>query len=388
MAALHDLSRGQRGGYVELPHGSDEIGRIAEAVEAFGQAVGAVARVGVQRERRQRRQQRFIRRQMEQLAATLQDEARSELLDELRQMETAASDPQSAQSKGVGDELGLIALGFSRLATKVSVQQVQLTQLVRDLREALEDKRKLISLQQELEIAASMQLSILPRQFPVLPMLDMIASMEPAKEVGGDFYDVVEVRDGVLGVVVADVSGKGIPAAFFMLISRTMLRTVAVAGGGPAETLSRLNNLLAAENEQTMFVTVFYAEIELATGVITYCSGGHNPPYVARAGGAVEMVVPTTGLALAAFPDMPYGEKTLTLARGDTLFMYTDGVNEAFALNDTMYGVDRLQEALVAGGPPPAARVALERVMSDLRVFTHGAAQSDDITAMVVHWKG
>ena len=387
VAALHDLSRGQRGGYVELPHGSDEIGRIAEAVEAFSQAVGEVARVGVQRERRQRRQQRFIRRQMEQLAATLQDEARSELLDELKQMEKAAGDPQSAQSKGVGDELGLIALGFSRLATKVSVQQVQLTQLVRDLREALEDKRKLISLQQELEIAASMQLSILPRQFPVLPMLDMIASMEPAKEVGGDFYDVFEVRDGVLGVVVADVSGKGIPAAFFMLISRTMLRTVAVAGGGPAETLSRLNNLLAAENEQTLFVTVFYAEIELATGVITYCSGGHNPPYVARAGGGVEMVMPTTGLALAAFPDMPFGEKTLTLARGDTLFMYTDGVNEAFALDDTMYGVDRLQGALVAGGPPPTATVALERVMSDLRVFTRGAAQSDDITAMVVHWK-
>jgi phosphoserine phosphatase RsbU/P len=388
VAALHDLSQGHRGGYVELPHGSDEIGRIAEAVEAFGEAVGEVARAGVQRERRQRRQQRFIRRQMEQLAATLQDEARSELLNELSQMETAASDPQSVQSKGVGDELGLIALGFSRLATKVSVQQVQLTQLVRDLREALEDKRKLISLQQELEIAASMQLSILPRHFPDLPMLDMIASMDPAKEVGGDFYDIFAVRDGVLGVVVADVSGKGIPAAFFMLISRTMLRTVAVGGGGPADTLSRLNNLLAAENEQTMFVTVFYAEIELATGVITYCSGGHNPPYVVRAGGGVEVVVPTVGLALAAFSDMPYSEKTLTLSRGDSLFMYTDGVNEAFALNDTMYGVDRLQQTLAAGGPPPSAAVALERVMSDLSVFTQGAAQSDDITAMVVHWKG
>ncbi len=388
VAALHDLTRGQRGGYVELPHGPDEIGRIAEAVEAFGQAVGEVAHASLQRERRQRRQQRFIRRQMEQLAGTLQAEARSELLDELGQIEAAVKDPQSAQSKGVGDELGLIALGFSRLATKVSVQQVQLTQLVRDLREALEDKRKLISLQQELAIAASMQLSILPRHFPDLPMLDMIASMVPAKEVGGDFYDVFDVREGVLGVVVADVSGKGIPAAFFMLISRTMLRTVAVVGAGPAETLSRLNNLLAAENEQTMFVTVFYAEIELATGVMTYCSGGHNPPYVVRAGGEVEVVVPTVGLALAAFSDMPFSEKTLTLRRGDSLFMYTDGVNEAFAANDTMYGVERLQQALAAGGAPPSAAVALDRVLSDLTVFTRGAAQSDDITAMVVHWNG
>jgi len=388
VAALHDLTRGQRGGYVELPHGSDEIGRIAEAVEAFGRAVAEVAHVGLQRERRQGRQQRFIRRQMEQLAGTLQPEARNELLNELGQIETAASDPQSAQSKGVGDELGLIALGFSRLATKVSVQQVQLTQLVRDLREALEDKRKLISLQQELAIAASMQSSILPRQFPELPMLDMIASMVPAKEVGGDFYDVFEVREGVLGVVVADVSGKGIPAAFFMLISRTMLRTVAVVGSGPAETLSRLNNLLAAENEQSMFVTVFYAEIELTTGVITYCSGGHNPPYLVRAGGEVEVVIPTVGLALAAFPDMPFSERTLTLRRGDSLFMYTDGVNEAFAVNDTMYGVERLQRALATGGPPSSATMALDRVLADLTEFTRGAAQSDDITAMVVHWKG
>lgn len=386
--ALHDLSRGQRGGYVELPRGSDEIGSIAAAVESFGQAVAEIARAGAQRERRQRRQQRFIRRQMEQLAATLDNEARKELLDELNQMEVAAADPHSAQSKGISDELGLIALGFSRLATKVGMQQVQLTQMVRDLREALEDKRKLISLQQELEIAAHMQASILPRTFPELPMLDMIASMHPAKEVGGDFYDVFDVRDGLLGVVVADVSGKGIPAAFFMLISRTMLRTVAREGEGPATTLARLNNLLAAENEQSMFVTVFYAEIELATGLVTYCSGGHNPPFVARAHGGVEMVSPSVGIALAMLPDMPFSEKTLRLEPGDTLFMYTDGVNEAFALDETMYGTDRLQRVLGQDSPPSSAAMALTRVFSDLSAFTAGAMQSDDITAVVVHWKG
>ena len=388
VAALHDLSRGQRSGYVELPHGNDEIGRIAAAVETFGLVVAEVARVGTQRERRQRRQQRFIRRQMEQLAATLENEARKELLDELSQMEAAASDPESPQSKGMSDELGLIALGFSRLATKVGVQQVQLTQMVRDLREALEDKRKLISLQQELEIAANMQASILPRQFPELSMLDISASMDPAKEVGGDFYDIFEVREGLMGVVVADVSGKGIPAAFFMLISRTMLRTVAREGGGPAETLSRLNNLLAAENEQSMFVTVFYAEIDLATGLVTYCSGGHNPPFVTRAQGGVDMVDPTVGIALAMFPDMAFSDKTLTLRPGDTLFMYTDGVNEAFAVDQRMYGTDRLQEILVREGPPTSAASALSRVLTDLGSFTAGADQSDDITAVVVHWRG
>ncbi|MBV5336388.1 serine/threonine-protein phosphatase [bacterium] len=294
-------------------------------------------------------------------------------------MEAAAGDPQSAQSKAVGDELGLIALGFSRLATKVGVQQVQLTHLVRDLREALEDKRKLISLQQELEIAANMQLSILPREFPDLPML--------AKEVGGDFYDVFDVRDGVLGVVIADVSGKGIPAAFFMLISRTMLRTVAADGRGPAETLSRLNNLLSAENEQMMFVTIFYAEIELATGVATYCSGGHNPPFVTRADGAVTMVDKTAGIALATFPDLPYSEKTLTLKAGDTLFLYTDGVSEAFAADEAMFGEDRLRDVL-ALAPPRSAEEALRRVMTAVSDFTVGAEQSDDITGLAVHWRG
>jgi phosphoserine phosphatase RsbU/P len=387
VSALHDLARGSRGGYVELPAGNDEIGRIAQAVGVFGQAVREVERASVQRERRQRRQQRFIRRQMEQLAATLEEESRRELLSELAQMEAAAGDPQSAQSKGVGDELGLIALGFSRLATKVSVQQVQLSQLVRDLREALEDKRKLISLQQELEIAANMQLSILPREFPDLPQLDIAASMDPAKEVGGDFYDVFELGDNRLGVAIADVSGKGIPAAFFMLISRTMLRTVAAEGQGPALTLSRLNNLLSAENEQMMFVTLFYAEIDLASGLVTYCSGGHNPPVLTRAGGGVTMVAQTAGIALATFPDLPYSQMTLTLEPGDTLFLYTDGVSEAFAPDETMFGDDRLL-ATLALAVPASAEEALVRVMQAVSSFTTGAEQSDDITGLAVHWRG
>ncbi len=384
--ALHDISRGAYGGYVELPRGEDEIGQIAEAVEVFGQAVQTVQQAGEQRERRQRRQQRYIRRQMEQLATTLKEESRRELLSELSQIESMACDAESSQSKAVGDELGLIALGFSRLATKVGVQQTQLSQLVRELREALEDKRKLISLQQELEIAANMQLSILPQRFPDLPMLDLAAYMHPAKEVGGDFYDVFEVRDGVLGMVVADVSGKGIPAAFFMLISRTMLRTVAVAGEGPAKTLFRLNNQLSAENEQMMFVTVFYAEIALATGVVTYCSGGHNLPVVVRAGGRVETVERTAGIALATFPDIPFGEKVLTLAHGDTLFLYTDGVTEAFAANGDMFGETRLT-AVFAETPPVSADAALQRVMATLSAFTVGAEQSDDITAMAARWR-
>ena len=384
--ALRELSRGSYGGYVELPRGGDEIGQIAEAVEVFGQAVQSVHRAGEQRERRQRRQARYIRRQMEKLAATLKEEARQELLAELSQLESSANDTDSAQTKAVGDELGLIALGFSRLATKVGVQQTKLSQLVRELREALEDKRKLISLQQELEIAASMQLSVLPKHFPDLPTLELAAYMQPAKEVGGDFYDIFEVRPGVLAVAVADVSGKGIPAAFFMLISRTMLRTVAVDCEGPAKTLFRLNNQLSVENEQMMFVTVFYAEINLTTGVLTYCSGGHNPPVLVRAHGGVELLEKTAGMVLACFPGTLFAEKELTLSHGDTLFLYTDGVTEAFSADGEMYGEKRLCQVL-ASPPIPSADAALQRVSAALTDFTRDAEQSDDITGVVVRWR-
>lgn len=385
--ALHDLSKGGAARYVELPSGNDEIGRIAGAVTVFGGAVREIERSAGQRERRLRRQQRFIRRQMEQLASTLEDDARQALLDELNQIESAAQNPQSAQSKGVNDELGLIALGFSRLATRVSMQQVQLTGLVRDLREALEDKRRLISLQQELEIARTMQLSILPQDFPDLPELDLCARMMPAKEVGGDFYDFFFINERKLALTIADVSGKGIPAAFFMLITRTMLR--AIAGGtpspGPAETMRRLNNLLAAENEQMMFVTVFYGEIDLDTGVFTYCNAGHNPPYRVAETGAVEALPNTQGIALATFPDLPYGEKSVTLAAGDVVVMFTDGVSEAFDAAGVMYGEQRLIDTL-ADGPLPTSRAGLDRMMDSVATFATGAEQSDDITGLVLHW--
>lgn len=385
--ALQDLSRGRAMGYVELPAGNDEIGRIAGAVEVFRGVMREIERSAGQRERRLRRQQRFIRRQMEALAVTLEEDARQNLLEELRQIEAETHDAQSAQSKGVGDELGLLALGFSRLATRVSTQQVQLTQMVRDLREALDDKRRLISLQQELEIARTMQLTILPQVFPDLPELDIAARMIPAKEVGGDFYDFFPISEHKVALVIADVSGKGIPAAFFMLITRTMLRAIAESGVGPAETMRRVNNLLAAENEQMMFVTVFYGELDLRTGVLAFSNGGHNPPLRMTASGAVKELERTPGIALAAMPDMPFGEKSMTLDTGDMVVLFTDGVTEAFNGEDVMYGDPRLVAA-VAGQTNASARDGLDGVLADVARFTAGAPQSDDITCLVLRWRG
>ncbi|WP_029008034.1 SpoIIE family protein phosphatase [Azospirillum halopraeferens] len=387
VGALQTLSGGQTATYVELPAGNDEIGRIAGAVEVFREVMRDIERSAGQRERRLRRQQRFIRKQMEALATTLEEDARQALLDELAHIEQEARDGQSAQSKGVSDELGLLALGFSRLATRVSLQQVQLVQHVRDLREALEDKRRLISLQQELEIARTMQLSILPQSFPEMAELELAARMVPAKEVGGDFYDVFPVGERKLGIAVADVSGKGIPAAFFMLITRTMLRAIAVDGHGPAETLTRLNNLLSAENEQMMFVTTLYGEIDLDTGVFTYCNAGHNPPYRVDPAGTVRALEKTPGLALAVMGDMDFGQKSLTLTPGEVVLLYTDGVSEAFDPHGAMFGDERVVSTLAAA-PIETARTGLDRIMDAVAGFSAEAPQSDDITCVVVHWHG
>lgn len=385
--ALQAISQGRAMGYVELPTGNDEIGRIGGAVTVFRGVMRELERTAGQRDRRLRRQQRFIRRQMETLAVTLEEDARQSLLDELRQIEADAQDAASPQSKGVGDELGLLALGFSRLATRVSTQQVQLTQMVRDLRDALADKRRLISLQQELEIARTMQLSILPQAFPESSALDIAARMIPAKEVGGDFYDVFPVGEDRLGLVIADVSGKGIPAAFFMLIARTMLRAVAESGVGPGETLRRVNTLLAAENEQMMFVTVFYAELDTRSGALCFANGGHNPPLRVTAAGAVSVLERSAGIALAVMPDMPFAERRIALAPGDRVILFTDGVTEAFDANGAMYGDDRLAAAV--GGPEDApARASLDGLLADVARFADGAPQSDDITVLVLRWCG
>src|SRR3546814_549467 len=187
---------------------------------------------------------------METLAETLDEEARQAILEDLAQIQAAA-----ANSTSGGDDLGPIAITFERLTDRIRGQQDRLTQLIAELQEALAAKTQFIALQQELDIARNMQLTVLPHEFPDRPEIQMAARMLPAKEVGGDFYDFFWIDEHKLGIAVADVSGKGIPAAFFMLISRTLLRATCLTGAGPGECLEQVHNLLSAENEQMMFVT-------------------------------------------------------------------------------------------------------------------------------------
>lgn len=240
----------------------------------------------------------------------------------------------------------------------------------------------LVRLRQELQIARDMQASVLPRQPLRHRDLSIVGRMQPALEVGGDFYDYFRIDDDRVGVVIADVSGKGVPASLFMMITRTLLKAAGLSGDGPGACLERVNDLLEAENDQAMFVTVFYGVIDLASRTMVYANGGHNPPMLLQADGTVRSVEPLGDPILAVVPGAGFREASLDLQPGDALLLYTDGLTEAFSAAGEEYGEPRLTTALAGAKGGEAAAVA-DHCMAAVDAFCVGAAQSDDMTCLV-----
>ena len=238
----------------------------------------------------------------------------------------------------------------------------------------------------ELDLARAMQMAILPSRFPAAPGCDGAARMLPATAMGGDFYDFIELPGGRIGLVMADVSGKGVPAAFFMAVARTNLNALAAGASGPAECLERTNDVLLTQNPMDLFVTVFYAVFDPATGVLTYANGGHNPPMLRRANGTVDILSDASGLVLGMFP-ATYQQHTVHLTAGDILVLYTDGVTEAFNVRDEMYEEARLLSRVRAhaGG---GATALVSSIVDSVIEFSGTAPQSDDITVAVLSWAG
>jgi len=380
---LDALGRGDTALTLPVDRRGDEIGRISRAVAAFREKLQQLHRLQTANLRRRQRQERFIRGQMQTLANTLESDARHLLLRELDRIE---AESRKAGAGGGADDgnLEVIAVAFQRMAGRVAEQHARLSQLVQELREALAHKTKLLSLQQELQIAQKIQLSILP-QAPVQEALwGVFGRMIPAKEVGGDFYDYFPLDNGRIGVVVADVSGKGVPAAFFMLITRTLLRATAMFGMAPGACLTRLNRLLCAENDEMMFVTLFYGVLDPRAGTFTYSNGGHNPPYhlgphgITAFGGQGQM-------ALAVLEEAEYADEVLTLGPGEAVVMFTDGVTESFDADQTIFGDDRLVEVL-AQRRDTAAQSLVDRVMQSVLTFTGEAPLADDVTCLALHF--
>ena len=254
--------------------------------------------------------------------------------------------------------------------------------------QAARDRERLASLHKELEVASQIQRAIVPSQFPPFPERSEFAihaNMAPAKAVGGDFFDFFLIDANRLGFVIADVSGKGVPSALFMAVCRTLLKATARAGVSPEACLGQVNRVLASEGVASMYVTVFYGVLDTRTGHVTYCNGGHNPPYVLRSDGSVEPLAETGGMAVGLFEDASYEAGHITLAPGDSLFTYTDGVTEATDPAGEEFTTARLAPCLERCHGFGLDAV-IQRVGAEVTAFAGEAPQADDITMLALRY--
>ncbi len=254
----------------------------------------------------------------------------------------------------------------------------------------IEQGREKLAVEKELSTAASIQEGVLPHVFPLFPErkeFDLHASMDPAKEVGGDFYDAFFIDDDHMAIVVADVSGKGIPAALFMLISRTLIKNRTMMGGTPAEILMDVNPQLYEGNQAKMFVTVWLGIITISTGHVTEANAGHEYPAIRHADGSFELLKRKHGLVLGGMKKAGYTDDEFELNPGDTIFVYTDGVPEATDARGQRFGMDRMTESLNKK-PDAVPRELLETVRADVDAFVGNAPQFDDLTMLAVKYYG
>ena len=242
----------------------------------------------------------------------------------------------------------------------------------------------------ELSVATHIQASMLPCIFPAFPNrreFDIYATMTPAKEVGGDFYDFFLVDDDHLAVVIADVSGKGVPAALFMVIAKTLIKDHTQSGKPPEEVFTEVNRQLCEANDENLFVTAWMGVLEISTGKLVYVNAGHNPPVIGRKNGETEFLRSRPGFVLAGLDFTKYRAGSLELMPGDLLYLYTDGVTEAMNTAQELYGEERLKRTLDAN-VSAAPEEIFKAVKKDLDDFVADAPQFDDITMLAMRYLG
>lgn len=277
------------------------------------------------------------------------------------------------------DEVGLLTHDFQ-------VMRESLKEYIKNLTETTAAKERI---QSELKVATDIQASLLPRLFPAFPdrpEFDIFASMDPAKEVGGDFYDFFFIDPTHLCFLIADVSGKGVPAALYMMVAKTLLKSEGQRLGEPSRILSCVNTILAEENDSCMFATVFCAILDTETGEVCFANAGHNPPLIMD-GAGIRYLALQAGFVLGPMEGTTYATERLVMQPGDTLFLYTDGVTEACNAADGLYGESRLLEALQKA--PREELIALvHTIRADVAAHAAGAPQSDDVTMVAITWRG
>jgi phosphoserine phosphatase RsbU/P len=344
--------------------GNDEIGSIVRASEPLRLVVAENQILVEERTRVGEVQERMIVDAMGELASTLPPARRDEVFASIYQV-----------SDGSGE-----ATTLTKLAKTLSNLTAQVTQ-------AVQTREAHARMSRELEIASRLQQSVVPKQALRHDSIKTYSTMIPAFEVGGDFYDYWALDSSKIAVCIADVSGKGVPAALFMAITRTLLRASSDRGisedlGGFVE---RVNDYLSADNEQAMFVTAWLGVIDLGTGHVTYVNAGHNPPIVINSNG-VAYLEPAGNMALGAMEGLPYNKGELQLEPNDALVLYTDGVTEATSMNKELFGESQLLDVLA--GLSGAVAAAPEAIVRAVRRHEAGAPQADDITILAVQYTG
>ena len=280
-----------------------------------------------------------------------------------------------------GDEI-------ERLAVTLRDMETDVADYMNDLTTATAEKERLVT---ELALAAKIQMSVLPVVFPPFPdrkEFDLYASMEPAKGVGGDFYDMLMIDDDHLAVEIADVSGKGVPAALFMMISKIMLSDSIRDSLSPAEVLEEVNNRICEKNEEEMFVTVWLGILEISTGKLTTASAGHEYPVLVHADGHAEVIHDKHGFVIGGMEGMKYSDHVMQLEKGDSIFEYTDGVTEATSAADELYGMDRMVSALNSADAGSTPWELMKSVRDDIDEFIGDAEQFDDLTMLCLRYNG
>jgi sigma-B regulation protein RsbU (phosphoserine phosphatase) len=298
------------------------------------------------------------------------------------QMLTAATDQVASGNFDVAlptvrsdDEVGILTRDFQAM-------QASLKEYIKNLTETTAAKERI---QSELKVATNIQASLLPRIFPPFPdhpEFDIYASMVPAKEVGGDFYDFFFIDEKNLCFLIADVSDKGVPAALYMMVAKTLLKTEGQRLGEPDKMLNSVNRILASDNETCMFTTVFCAILDITTGDVSFANAGHNPPLIIDSAG-VRYLSLKPGLMLGAMAETVYATERFTLEKEGILFLYTDGVTEAKSPEDELYGEERLLKALQAA-PQEGLANLIHYISSEVTHHASGAPQSDDITMLAI----
>ncbi len=256
-------------------------------------------------------------------------------------------------------------------------------QHIEEWKDALSSRDRLVALENELDVASKMQQSILPTQFPEGLDYKVFGHMRSARNVGGDFFDVMRLANGKIGLAIADVSDKGVPAALFMMSCRTLLKGAAIGQGKPSDVVKTVNDLLVEDNEASMFVTLLYAEYDPESRRLTYSNGGHNFPFVIHADGSSAVLPSTNGIALGVVEDMEYQQNTITLSEGDTIVMYTDGVTEAVDSEGEEFGMDRLL-SVFGGSSPTDPEKASEIIFKAVDAFAGDNPQFDDVTCLTL----